>query len=92
MAVDMRFPVLRDVVERAVSTGVQTALAVLTADGVNLLDLRDLTLWQGAGLAGLGAAWALVKAVVAVKIGKKGASLDPKVGLQPTATTGTSDL
>jgi r1t holin len=85
-----KFPVVRDIIERVVNTAWQTVLAVLTADGVNLVDLRDLTFWQGAGLAGLGAAWALLKSLVATRIAKRNgransASLDPAVQLAPTS-------
>ncbi len=84
-----RFPVVRDALERIWNTAWQTAAAVLTADGVNLIDLRDLGLWQAAGLAGLGAGWALIKTLVAAQVAKRNgeavsASLDPQVRLQPT--------
>lgn len=83
-----KFPIARDIFERVYNTAWQTVLAVLTADGVDLIDLRDMDLWKGAGLAGLGAGFALLKSLVGTQIAKRrgqasSASLDPAVQLEP---------
>jgi hypothetical protein len=85
-----KFPIARDIFERVANTAWQTAAAVITADGVNLIDLRDVTFWQGAGIAGIGAGWALFKTLVATQLAKRNgkassASLDPAVQLEPVS-------
>jgi class 3 adenylate cyclase len=63
---------LLDLLERVATTFAGGALAVLVADGV---DLTNLTVWEGAGVAGLAAVMSLVKGIIAGRTGKDSASL-----------------
>lgn len=74
--------VVKDVVERVVSTFVQGALAVVIALGFNWASLTDPT-WRSAVVAGgVAAVLSLVKAWLATRIGRRGASLAPSVGAE----------
>ena len=57
----------RDLAERVVATFIGTFVAALVSSGP--VNLTDLSTWQSAGLAGLGAATALVKGAVARTVG-----------------------
>lgn len=61
-----------DLAERVATTFAGGALAVLVADGV---DLTSLTVWEGAGVAGLAAVVSLVKGILAKGTGNDSASL-----------------
>jgi hypothetical protein len=57
-----------DLVERVVFSFLGGAIATLAAAGV---DLTHLSVWQAAGVAGLAAAVALIKGVLALYVGDK---------------------
>jgi len=83
-----KFPVVKDAAERVIMTFVLTVLALATADGVDWTDWGSLSNWQTWAVAGITAAFTLVKAIVAAQIGKvnghaTSASLAPSVKLQP---------
>ena len=42
---------IKDILERAVKTAAQTALALLTVDGANLLSMTTAGFWSAVGLA-----------------------------------------
>lgn len=69
---------LRDLIERAISTAAQAALAVMTVDGFGLIDVKS---WVAVGVAaGTAAAISVVKSLTAFKIGNPdSASVDPRV-------------
>lgn len=69
----------RDTIERAVATAAQAALAVLGVDAFDLLAIDPVGVLS---VAGGGAVLAILKALVASKIGDhESASLDPKVAI-----------
>jgi hypothetical protein len=80
-----KFPIGRDVFERVLWTFIAAALAPAVADGIGWIDWGNLTNWKSWLAAGATAAFTLVKALVATKIGGKSASLDPAVKLAPVA-------
>ena len=87
-----KFPVGRDIFERVAATFVEAAGAVVLADVTNLVNITDMSVWKGAGVAGLTAVLALAKSAFAAwrsaKSGGGGASVDPKVNIEPvTAPT-----
>jgi len=57
-----------DLAERVAATFLGAALAFLVTNGI---DLTSLSVWQGAGFAGVTAAMALLKGVAARYIGDK---------------------
>jgi hypothetical protein len=68
---------IADALERAVSTVAQTALAVLTADGANLLSVTTTGFLLTCGTAGV---VSILKSIVASRVGDKdSASLLPSV-------------
>lgn len=85
----MKFPVARDVFERAVKTFIQAALALAISDGLDWQDVLVLDNWKGWASAGLAAVASLVTSLISTQIGKTStgqatsASLDPAVKLQP---------
>lgn len=79
----MKFPVWRDVWERVWTTFIEGAVAVFLASGLDLAHITDLNVWKAAGVGGLTALLALLKSFLASRFGKKGASLDPAVGIAP---------
>lgn len=79
----MRFPVGRDILERAVKTFMQTAIALAVSDGLDWQDALSIDHWKGLATAGLAAAVSVVMSAVFSKIGKPGASADPAVGIEP---------
>lgn len=79
----MKLPVGADIVERVLATFVVTALGLATADGVGWAEWTDLSNWKTWATAGVAAAFTLVKSLVALKVGRRSASLAPSVGLEP---------
>lgn len=73
---------IRDLVERAVSTAAQAALAVVTAGQFGLLDLSSWT--AVAVAAGTAALLSVLKSAVGFQVGDPGsASVDPAVTSGP---------
>jgi hypothetical protein len=72
---------IRDLVERVVFTFLQAFGAALVAGGwFDVAHLRDLSIVQSAGLAGIAAVLAVIKGVIAKAVGnKESASLAPGV-------------
>jgi len=78
-----KIPVARDVAERVLATFVVAVLGPATADGIGWIDWANVDNWKVWGVAGLTAAFTLIKALIATKTGQKSASLDPAVALEP---------
>jgi hypothetical protein len=83
-----KFPVVKDAVERIVATFVVTVLGLATAPAIGVESVLKLDNWKAWALAGVVAAFALAKTVVASWIGRvngraTSASLAPGVKLQP---------
>lgn len=72
---------IRDLVERVVVTFLQAFGAALVAgDWFNVAHLRDLSIVQAAGLAGIAAVLAVIKGVIAKAVSnRESASLAPGV-------------
>lgn len=88
-----KFPVVTDALERVVMTFVVTVLGGVTADGVGIDEALDLGHWKVWALAGVVAAFTLLKTLIAAQIAKRGgqavsASLAPSVALQPVNADG----
>lgn len=86
-----KFPIARDIFERVAATFVATVLGLATADGVDLQNALSVDNWKTWGVAGVVAAFTLLKSIVATQIAKRGgqaasASLDPAVQLEPVPT------
>lgn len=69
---------IRDLVERAVSTAAQAALAVATAGAFDLVDVKS---WVAVGVAaGTAAVLSVLKSLVGFQVGDPdSASVDPQV-------------
>lgn len=83
-----KFPVIKDAVERIVATFVVTVLGLATAPAIGVEGVLKLDNWKAWGLAGVVAAFTLLKTVVASWLGRvngkaTSASLAPSVKLQP---------
>lgn len=83
-----KFPIARDIFERVAATFVATVLGLATADGVDLQNVLSIDSWKTWGVAGVVAAFSLLKGLIATQIAKRGgqaasASLDPAVRLDP---------
>lgn len=85
-----RFPVVRDIAERAASTFGQAVLAAWVTDGLGWQNALQFDTWRTYALAGVAAVVAMLKGAAASRIGGPSASLDPAVQLQPTGATGTT--
>lgn len=85
MTLANRYPVARDIAERVVATFVVTMLGLATADGIDWQDWGDWGHWQAWATSALAAAFSLLKGVIAVRVGRPSASLDPAVALAPVA-------
>ena len=88
------FPVVKDAIERIVATFIVTVLGLATAPAVGVEGVLKLDNWKAWGLAGVIAAFTLLKTVVAAWIGRvngraTSASLAPGVKLQPDNVSGT---
>lgn len=78
-----KYPVARDVFERFLKSFIQGAVAVALAQGINLANIADLTVWKAVLMGGITAVLSLVTSLLSLGFGKKGASADPAVGLAP---------
>lgn len=79
-----RFPIGRDILERVLATFGLTVLALATADGVDWTDWGSVDNWKTWGVAGIAAAFSLIKGLIATRVGGRSASLDPAVKLAPS--------
>lgn len=85
----MKLPVGADVVERVLATFFVTVFGLATADGIGWTEWADLGNWKTWATAGLAAAFSLVKSLIALRVGRKSASLAPQVGLAPVSEQGS---
>lgn len=90
MVLTDRYPLFRDIAERVLTTFVLTVVTLATADGIDWTDWGSLDNWQTWAVAGLAAVFSLIKGLIATRVGRKSASLDPKVGLQPVGPGGSA--
>lgn len=78
-----KYPVARDVFERVLKSFIQGAAAVAISQGINLTTIVNLTFWHAVLFGGITAVLSLVTSLVSLAVGKKGASADPAVGIEP---------
>jgi hypothetical protein len=83
MALTGKLPIGRDIFERFLKSFLQGAGAVAISQGINLVNVVDLNFWKALLIGGITAVLSLVTSLVSLKIGRKGASADPAVGLAP---------